>query len=425
MIFNVQTPLKAILGLKALRAAFGLASPASWIGFIIKFHHSHPLLRHSREGGNPCYAGASQDLPDRAHFMDSPLWTPALAGVTALMVTLMLALPTYADDENVSVGKEIQISATPIELNADNSQQKIIGKLKYIKGYHLSSDDEDFGGISSFARGLDYYHAITDSGFHILLSLDLFPIAPSIKAYKIKLPGLPTNIRKKIAGDSEAITPIFWTHSTVYLAISFEQNHRIIAFDQYAKVQDPLRIKTLQTNTEYFEKGILPLPVEINQLQANGGLETMEALSDGRLLLMAEHPTLKSKQHFGWIGSAPKDNPLDFRYITRLIAPPKGYSPTDATELPNGDILVLLRRFTPADGVSAKFWRIEKSMLDESGPITGEVIATLKPPLSVDNMEGIAVIDISESGNPIIAVISDDNFNSFQRTLLLIFEVMD
>lgn len=323
--------------------------------------------------------------------------------ITTLVMSLMLALPTHAD-----LLKVLEITVKPIELNTENPQQKIIGNLKYLKGYSIASDYEHFGGLS----GLSYIKKagdispvfVSDRGQTGQFKLDkkYKPYFTSIQF----ISGIPWKTSNKRIADAESIVRLK-IKNTDYTLISFEHVHRIMAYSEKNKNGIPL-----------------PLPAEISLLQSNGGLETMELLSDGRLLLMAEHPTNKTKQHLAWIGSAPKDDPLDFRYITRLIAPPEGYSPTDVTELPNGDVLVLLRRFTPIDGVSAKFWRIKKSMLDSSDTITGEVIATLKPPLSVDNMEGIAVIDVSKNGNPIIAVISDDNFNSFQRTLLMIFEIM-
>ena len=330
-------------------------------------------------------------------------WLKPRAGMTVLLLGLLLAPPIFAD-----LLKILDITVKPIELNTENPQQNIVGKLKYIKGYSIASDYEHFGGLSglSYAREAEDISPVfvSDRG-----EVGQFKLNQNYKPYFASIQfisGIPWKTSPKKIADAEGIVRLKVKDSD-YTLISFEHLHRIMAYSADHKNGKPL-----------------PLPAEIGMLRSNGGLETMEALSDGRLFLMAEHPTIKTKQHFGWIGSAPKDNLLDFRYITRLIAPPKGYSPTDATELPNGDVLVLLRRFTPTDGVSAKFWRIKKAMLDSSDTITGEVIATLKPPLNVDNMEGIAVIDISKDGNPIIAVISDDNFNSFQRTLLMIFEIV-
>lgn len=324
--------------------------------------------------------------------------------IIAFLLAITLGLPSYAD-----LVKILDITVTPIELNEDNPEQKTVDKLKYLSGYHITSDYGHFGGLS----GLSYNKKVDANSLFLVsdrgqvgslkLDKDYKPYFASLQFFS----GIPWKTGPKNIADAESIVKLKLGNID-YTLVGFENVQRIMTY------------------TADNENGTrLPMPVEINQLQSNGGLETMELLSDRRLLLMAEHPTIKTKQHFAWIGSASKIDPLDFSYITRLIAPPDGYSPTDATELPNGDVLVLLRRFTVTDGVSAKFWRIKKSMLNSSDVITGDVIATLKPPLTVDNMEGIAVIDVSADGNPIIAVVSDDNFNSFQRTILMIFEVME
>jgi len=51
----------------------------------------------------------------------------------------------------------------------------------------------------------------------------------------------------------------------------------------------------------------------------------------------------------------------------------------------------------------------------------GLIIAELKPPLNIDNMEGIAARS-GDNGETIIYLKSDDNFDhDDQRTLLLMF----
>lgn len=329
---------------------------------------------------------------------------PTSAGMAAMLLTFMIAMPACAD-----LVKILDITVVPVVLNDENPEQKTVGKLRFLNGYSIAADYKHFGGISGLSNKQQEGDIspvfVSDRGEigHFKLDKDYKPYFASLQFFS----GIPWKTSLKKIADAESIVSLK-LGDTDYTLVGFEHVQRIMAY-----------------TVDNQNGTALPLPNTLDLLRSNGGLETMEVLSDGRLLLMAEYPTIKTKQHFAWIGSAPKDDPLSFKYITRLIAPPKGYSPTDATELPNGDVLVLLRRFTPADGFSAKFWRIKKSMLDESGPITGEVIATLEPPLTVDNMEGIAVIDMSKDGNPIIAVVSDDNFNPLQRTLLMVFEVME
>ena len=51
-----------------------------------------------------------------------------------------------------------------------------------------------------------------------------------------------------------------------------------------------------------------------------------------------------------------------------------------------------------------------------------EEIARLAPPLTVDNMEALAIR--REGGRTFIYLASDDNFSPLQRTLLMKFELM-
>ena len=95
------------------------------------------------------------------------------------------------------------------------------------------------------------------------------------------------------------------------------------------------------------------------------------------------------------------------------------FRPTGAATLDNGDVVVLERRFTVIGGVAARL-RLLKNVA--TGNLEGKVIAELIPPVSVDNMEGIAVRR-DPSGNYLIYLLSDDNFFPVQRTLLLIFEL--
>ena len=56
-----------------------------------------------------------------------------------------------------------------------------------------------------------------------------------------------------------------------------------------------------------------------------------------------------------------------------------------------------------------------------SAPAQRSEIATIDLPLTVENFEGIAVRPIP-GGSAYVYLISDDNFHTLQRTLLLMFE---
>jgi hypothetical protein len=56
------------------------------------------------------------------------------------------------------------------------------------------------------------------------------------------------------------------------------------------------------------------------------------------------------------------------------------------------------------------------------GTATVQPLALLAPPLLVDNMEGLAVR--TEGNRHFVYLVSDDNFNSVQKTLLMKFEIL-
>jgi hypothetical protein len=55
--------------------------------------------------------------------------------------------------------------------------------------------------------------------------------------------------------------------------------------------------------------------------------------------------------------------------------------------------------------------------------VQGAVLATLKSPLLVDNMEGLAITQ--ENGRTVIWMISDNNFNIWQQTILMKFALTE
>ena len=110
--------------------------------------------------------------------------------------------------------------------------------------------------------------------------------------------------------------------------------------------------------------------------------------------------------------------PIRFGY-----RPPKGYVATDTAMLADGRAIVVNRHYTPIDGVSAVLTMIDTRAIRPGQVIAGRELARLVPPLTVDNMEALAIG--REAGRTILWIASDDNFNPLQRTLLLKFALED
>ncbi len=78
------------------------------------------------------------------------------------------------------------------------------------------------------------------------------------------------------------------------------------------------------------------------------------------------------------------------------------------------------RSYNILDGVAIRLQRIAAADIRPGATLRGETLAVLRVPLTLDNLEGVTARK-GPSGETLITLISDDNFNSFQRTLLLVF----
>jgi hypothetical protein len=159
-------------------------------------------------------------------------------------------------------------------------------------------------------------------------------------------------------------------------------------------------------------------PPAMRRWPENNGAEGMIRLAGSRFLVFSEatRNTDGSLQVLLFDGD-PAEPPT--RSVRMGYRAPEGYHLTDAALLPDGRLLLLNRRFTLIEGISAKLVLASLPRLQAGAVIQGKEVADLRPPLLVDNMEGLSTTE--ERGRTIVWIISDDNFNPLQRTLLMKF----
>ena len=154
----------------------------------------------------------------------------------------------------------------------------------------------------------------------------------------------------------------------------------------------------------------------------NGGPEAMICLADGRFLVFSEAGggpgASREVLLFASDPSLEGEPPIRLGYW-----PPEEYRITDAAQLPDGRLLVLNQFFSPVEGVSVILSRVDLDALQEVAILSGTPVARFDPPMTVDNMEALAIEE--RDGRAIVWMASDDNFNPLQRTLLLQFEFVD
>lgn len=150
-------------------------------------------------------------------------------------------------------------------------------------------------------------------------------------------------------------------------------------------------------------------PAAMVDLAENDGVEAMARLADGRLLLIAEGDDLDSRSP-AWIGGPGAWRPLSYPHHQL-------FRPTAAVGLPDGGVLVLERQYTVLAGPAMRLVRVEAGQLAQ-GDLTGTEVLRLQSPLTVDNFEGVTLRRRAD-GRLVAIIVSDDNFNPLQVTLLL------
>ncbi|MBN9053567.1 MAG: esterase-like activity of phytase family protein, partial [Rhizobiales bacterium] len=95
---------------------------------------------------------------------------------------------------------------------------------------------------------------------------------------------------------------------------------------------------------------------------------------------------------------------------------------TDGAFLPNGDLLLLERRFRLLDGMGMRIRRIDGDTIRPGAVVDGEVLIDADLRQQIDNMEGLDVVAMAKDDIRII-VVSDDNHSILQRNLMLEFRL--
>ncbi len=295
----------------------------------------------------------------------------------------------------------ISLSTRPIALDPTDRTVQRVGRLHFLGGLDLRSDEAAFGGLSGLSVTADgRLTAVTDRGHWFTARVVRDRTGRLVDVVDAALGPLLDTKGRPIAGewrDAEALERLpggDWL-------VSFEGRHRVW---RYAA-----ETGGLQGRPEPF-----PTPKGIAAAPLNGGLEALTPLPDGRILMLAESLKRAGGSRAGWLVGR-EIEPLGYRTA-------RVFKPTDAALLPKGDVLVLSRYFKLLGGFKARLERIPAAAIGGGAALKGELLARFAPPLTVDNFEGVAVTRDAD-GATLVYILSDDNFHFLQRTLLLLFRL--
>lgn len=309
-------------------------------------------------------------------------------------------------------GKDLPVSAVPMALNPDDPGMDRLGPLKFMGAVHVRSSNSAFGGISGLRAAPDgHFLAVTDTGnwlsFRSLEKEGRLTGIRNVRMQPMRMTdGKPAP--RKQDGDAEALE---WDAGTGAASVVFENGHRILHW----KGMDPRRPETLEAVARRVER----LP-QMADWPANGGGEAMVMwqAADGTpaRLIISEDMVLEDGHRLAVLSHGMKTHYVGVEGVDE-------HKPTDAVMLDATRMLLLHRRFN-LKGAGAAISLVDLAPLFAGPPATrlkAPLLARWEAPVLLDNMEGIAVV--REAGRVFVYVVSDDNLNRFQRTLLMKFEL--
>lgn len=301
----------------------------------------------------------------------------------------------------------VRIVAEAVPLDMRDPARVAIGRLRYMGGLVLRSPDPRFGGLSGLrVRADGWALAVSDKGHWTAFRLvekdgRLVGVADARIAPLLDTHGKPL---RSGSHDAEALE---WTEDGMAF-VSFEGDHRL----QVYRAVDPARPGGLTQRA----LSVRPTP-QTSDWPSNEGGEAYAAIGEDGDLVLGEAATLGADLHEA---IAHFDGQI-VRFAYRVMPE---FKPTDAADLGDGRVLVLHRRYSRQAGAAVALAILDPAQVGENSgkPLDGREIARLAPPLSIDNMEGLALR--RTAARTFVYLVSDDNFSKVQRTLLLKFELL-
>jgi hypothetical protein len=324
---------------------------------------------------------------------------PGRAAIIA--VALAAGLPAAA--------VEVTVTASPLTHFKDSAVGERVDGLIYRGGVALVSQEDTFGGLSGLTiTGLGQQVVfVTDRGNFVSGQLayddggQLFGfIGTQVEPMRNSKGDL---LPRQFARDAEAVDTVYRDGVPVAVRVGFEHLTRVADF-------------ALADGVPGGAAREVNIPEWLTDLRTNETLETLciappASPIAGSTLLLAEHALDAAGNHRGWLLGQNDRGPISYQDSPVV-------SPTDCAFLPNGDLLVLERGVSMLTFVM-NLRRVPAAEVRPGNAMVGELLLSASGG-TIDNMEALAV-HTAPDGELRILIGSDNNFNDWQRTLLLEF----
>mgnify|MGYP006266937663 CR=1 FL=1 len=297
-----------------------------------------------------------------------------------------------------------EMTASPVELAPPALLADRLSGLEYAGGWHLTSEWNGFGGLSGLAvMRSGSLLAVSDQGDFVWIAMeDGAPAGSGNHAPMLDETGAEITGKRRQDGEGLALREGL-------ALVSFEREHRILAFDLEGCGANARGARLVDVAER-------PSGMD-RRMEPNGGLEGLALSPEGHLVAAAETPD--AGVPLGAVtggGAGAAQLALDRRLAAQ--------APLRATGLDylGEDLLTVHRHYDRQSGNTIKLTRTPIGR--GFAPEAGETLARLDTELTVDNFEAVAATQHGD-GAARIYLLSDDNFNNSQRTLLLAFDLIE
>lgn len=278
-----------------------------------------------------------------------------------------------------------------------------MGCVRFESGLILKGD-KGFGGHSAMRLDAETLYLLSDDG--------IGHIAQIVRREDGFISSIKSATRHVLT-DAEGVRLNSKTKDTEGLVldgdqalISVEGRHRVARFSL--------------SDTSSWTEGESLYRLEWGHIGWNKGFESLARLKDGRLLTISEDTPHEgqAKAIFltetadGWEAAEGRYRPAPDFAVTDTDIDPE-----------TGDLFVVERAFSPLRGPRARLYRIAATDLHADQVLEGKELVRLNALDGIDNMEGLEIE--RRDGRLIAHLISDDNFNSFQKTVLMGFTISE
>lgn len=336
------------------------------------------------------------------HFLAAGLLVTSV-GIGVMTVAGVRAQTTLDSQQTVTA---VQISTF---MTAEVGQP--VQGLIWRGGIELQSPSDTFGGLSgiTFTGADGRLVMVSDRGNFVTGQLVYDEAGRPLSLVGVRINPIPNSqgdeLPRAFARDAEAIDVVVRDGLPAAVRVGFENLTRVADFPLVDGVPSgaarPISIPEWLSNT-----------------RTNASLESVciappASPIAGSTLLITEGVFESDGTNRAWLLGRADQGPLTYRAEN-------GTNPTDCVFLPNGDLLVLERGIAILS-FSIRLKRVAAADVRPGASMVGEVLLNVSSG-SVDNLEGIAVHE-GPDGQTRITIVSDNNFNDWQRSLLLEFSL--